>query len=237
MPQQKSTTSMPRWTSPTASAWVLPCSAEIASAIRSVFWSRSSLKRNMNRARRAAACRPRPGSAALAAATAASSSAAVESGRIADCSPVAGLKIGAVARARRACERRRRSRSKWSASRGSPSDPVRNVYSILDERNIHTAQSSVFRMPPSVSNSSSISRFWMISGGDRAMMSPVVRISRPFSKALRKAVKARLVGCAGDRLQLDRADQAAVADVDDVRQALQRSGARRPSSRRARRRG
>ena len=62
----------------------------------------------------------------------------------------------------------------------------------------------------------------MISGGDRAMMSPVVRISSPFSKASRKAVKARLVGCAGDRLQLDRADQAEVADVDDVRQALQR---------------
>ena len=47
MPQANSTTSMPRWTSPTASAWVLPCSAEIASAMRSVFSSRSCLKRNM----------------------------------------------------------------------------------------------------------------------------------------------------------------------------------------------
>ena len=72
----------------------------------------------------------------------------------------------------------------------------------------------------------------MISGGDMAMMSPVVRIRMPFSKALRKAEKARLVGCAGDRLELDRADQAEVADVDDMRQALQANAARPPSSRR-----
>ena len=52
-------------------------------------------------------------------------------------------------------------------------------------------------MPESVSNSRSISALEMISGGDRAMMSPVVRISRPFSKASRKAVKARLVGAPG----------------------------------------
>ena len=37
-------TSMPRWISPTASACVLPCSAEIASAMRSIFSSRSCLK-------------------------------------------------------------------------------------------------------------------------------------------------------------------------------------------------
>jgi hypothetical protein len=34
----------------------------------------------------------------------------------------------------------------------------------------------------------------MISGGDSAMMSPVVRISAPRSNALTKAEKARLVG-------------------------------------------
>jgi hypothetical protein len=34
----------------------------------------------------------------------------------------------------------------------------------------------------------------IISGGDSAMMSPVVRISAPRSNALTKAEKARLVG-------------------------------------------
>ena len=43
--------------------------------------------------------------------------------------------------------------------------------------------------------SSSIWFFWMMSGGDSAMMSPVVRMRQPFSKAFTKAENARLVGC------------------------------------------
>ena len=96
MPQQNSTTSMPRWTSPTASSWTLPCSAEMALAIRSMFRSRRSLKRKKKRARFSGGMSAQAGSASFAAATAASSSAAVESGRIADCSPVAGLNTGAL---------------------------------------------------------------------------------------------------------------------------------------------
>jgi hypothetical protein len=37
----------------------------------------------------------------------------------------------------------------------------------------------------------------MMSGGDNAMMSPVVRMSRPFSNAARKAKKARRVASPG----------------------------------------
>jgi hypothetical protein len=40
----------------------------------------------------------------------------------------------------------------------------------------------------------SICAFSMISGGDSAMMSPVVRMRRPCWKALRYASKARAVG-------------------------------------------
>jgi hypothetical protein len=43
------------------------------------------------------------------------------------------------------------------------------------------AQALAISTARSFSNSSSISALEMISGGDSAMMSPVVRISRPFS--------------------------------------------------------
>ncbi len=52
-------------------------------------------------------------------------------------------------------------------------------------------------MPEQLSNTQSailFEKYVMISGGDSAMMSPVVRISAPFSKAFTKAEKARLVG-------------------------------------------
>jgi hypothetical protein len=58
----------------------------------------------------------------------------------------------------------------------------------------------------------------MISGGDSATVSPVVRTSTPCSKQSRNTWKARLVGIAGYRGELDAADQADVADVDDMGQ-------------------
>ena len=69
MPTANSTTSSPRVTSPSASSWVLPCSAEISSAILSAF----SISRNLNlsrmRARRSGGVFAQAGQAALAIAT------------------------------------------------------------------------------------------------------------------------------------------------------------------------
>ena len=62
----------------------------------------------------------------------------------------------------------------------------------------------------------------MISGGDSAMVSPVVRISRPRSKQSRKTSNARLPGSPARGASSIAADQADVADVDDVRRLAQR---------------
>jgi hypothetical protein len=61
-----------------------------------------------------------------------------------------------------------------------------------------------------------------------AIVSPVVRISRPFFVGLQEGREGALGGFAGDRIEFDRADQAEVSDVDDVRQVLQRMQARFP---------
>ena len=91
MPQANSTTSMPRATSPLASASVLPCSAEscAASALRSR--CSSSRKRNSTCARRAGGVADQPGKALAAAATADFTSSVVASGTRPVTSPVAGL--------------------------------------------------------------------------------------------------------------------------------------------------
>ena len=75
---------------------------------------------------------------------------------------------------------------------------------------------------PSVPTSSSICCLLMMSGGESAMMSPVVRTSTPFSKHCRNASNARAAGLPGRRLELDAGDQAEVAHVDHVRQLAQR---------------
>ena len=76
MPTANSTTSRPRVTSPRASSWVLPCSAEISSAILSAF----SISRNLNlsrmRARRSGGVFAQAGQATLATATNSPTSAA-----------------------------------------------------------------------------------------------------------------------------------------------------------------
>ena len=71
IPQAKSTTSIPRASSPSASACVLPCSREIARAISSAFFSRSSLNLKNGRTRFIGGIVPHEAAAALAAATAA----------------------------------------------------------------------------------------------------------------------------------------------------------------------
>ena len=90
MPQAKSTTSMPRASSPSASSCVLPCSFEMARAISSACRSSSCLKRNIGLMRLSGGVAPQPAAAFLAAATAAFTSSVVESGNSAVCSPVAG---------------------------------------------------------------------------------------------------------------------------------------------------
>ena len=85
------------------------------------------------------------------------------------------------------------------------------------------AQSSFCSTVLSPPISSSICALVMISGGD--MRDDVAGGADQDARARRrsrKAWKARLVGSPGDRLQLDRADQAHVADVDDVRRVPQR---------------
>ena len=120
MPQQNSTTSRPRWTSPSASSWVLPCSAEIARATSSARSISSALKRNMTCARLAGGVFAHAGSAAFAAATAAPTSSAVDSPSVSIFSPVAGSNTG--------CERSpdasRRSPATrfWIMPCGTPSD-------------------------------------------------------------------------------------------------------------------
>ncbi len=84
-----STTSSPRVTSPSASSWVLPCSAEIASAS----WSARSQRRVSNRSRMRAGRRggvfAQSGQAALAAATAAETSASEARATVFSAWPVA----------------------------------------------------------------------------------------------------------------------------------------------------
>ena len=93
IPVTNSTTSMPRVTSPSASASVLPCSCVMifASSLRCA--SIASRKRIMMRARRNGGCARQPGNAAAALATAASTSAASASGTCRITSPVAGFVI------------------------------------------------------------------------------------------------------------------------------------------------
>ena len=91
MPQQNSTTSLPRWTSPSASAWVLPCSREISRATSSARCPSSSLKRNMIAARFIGGRRDQAGKASRAAATASPTSDALARAISSIDSPVAGL--------------------------------------------------------------------------------------------------------------------------------------------------
>src|SRR5262245_17626495 len=59
------------------------------------------------------------------------------------------------------------------------------------------AQLAVFNTPAKISINWSISFFSMMSGGERAMMSPVARTRRPRSKASTKRVCARFAGSPG----------------------------------------
>ena len=93
MPVANSITSMPRVTSPSASARVLPCSCVMIFARSFRCVSMSSRKRMRIRARRSEGVTRQDGSAAAAAATAASISAALASGTCRITSPVAGLVI------------------------------------------------------------------------------------------------------------------------------------------------
>ena len=95
MPVANSITSMPRVTSPSASANVLPCSCVMiaASSFRRVFMS--SRKRIRIRARRNGGNARQAGNAAAAASTAAPTSAALARGTCRTTSPVAGLVISA----------------------------------------------------------------------------------------------------------------------------------------------
>ena len=62
----------------------------------------------------------------------------------------------------------------------------------------------------------------MMSGGESAMMSPVVADQHAFLEAAcRNTSKAARPGLAGHRLELDARHQAEVADVDHVRRLAQ----------------
>src|SRR5271163_2951926 len=83
--------------------------------------------------------------------------------------------------------------------RPEPSDwPLGNFVDVTPrERSQLTRQARVLSTVDSVPNSSSICAREMIKGGDSAIVSPVVLISTPFSKASRNAGKARFVGASG----------------------------------------
>src|SRR5437868_3860429 len=91
MPQENSTMSMPRVTSPCASVNTLPCSAVIARASSSRRLFNSSRNLNITRARRSGGVSAQAGNAARALATAASTSEALASETRALTWPVAGL--------------------------------------------------------------------------------------------------------------------------------------------------
>ena len=91
MPQENSTTSIPRVTSPRASLIVLPCSSEIALAKSLACSSSKALNLNMMRARLSAGMADQAGNAACAAVIAASVSATLALLNFACTSPVAGL--------------------------------------------------------------------------------------------------------------------------------------------------
>ena len=95
MPTANSTTSSPRVTSPSASSWVLPCSAEISSAILSAFSCKRNLNRSRMRARRSGGVLAQAGQAALATATTSPTSSAEASGTRFSATPVAGLNTSA----------------------------------------------------------------------------------------------------------------------------------------------
>ncbi len=94
IPQANSTTSRPRATSPSASEWVLPCSAVIWSAKRSALASINSRSLNMTRARRAGGVLAQSGNAARAAATARPTVSTSASGSTPVWAPLAGLNTG-----------------------------------------------------------------------------------------------------------------------------------------------
>ena len=203
MPQANSTTSMPRCDlAERVGVGLAVLGARSRSAMSVGVLVEQLLEAEHERGRAsAAACRPRPAAPAFAAATAASSSAAVESGRTADCSPVAGLKTGACAGS--STGERRRSRCRRSACLGLLRSRW-NAGSIVESFQLTRASSGC----PAACRSARRSRaFWMISGGDMAMMSPVVRIRMPFSKAFEEGREGALGRRAGDRLELDRADR------------------------------
>ena len=62
----------------------------------------------------------------------------------------------------------------------------------------------------------------MMSGGDSAMVSPVTRIEHALFERAQESVEAASAGLPRNRLQLDRADQAEVAQIDHMRPALER---------------
>src|SRR5579862_5105132 len=91
MPQANSTTSRPRWTSPLASAKVLPCSEDNRRARSSYSPWISSKNLNMTRARRCGLVAAQAGNAASALAMAFSTSDILASATLACTSPVLGL--------------------------------------------------------------------------------------------------------------------------------------------------
>ena len=105
--------------------------------------------------------------------------------------------------------------SATSAAEGSRAPPS----SAEGRRSSQCSFCSTFRSPPT---SSSICASEMISGGDIAMMSPVVRIRMPALVGVEERLERPPRRLPGDRLELDRADHPLVADVDDVRAVPQR---------------
>jgi hypothetical protein len=103
IPAATSTFSMPRFSSPSDSASVLPASCVTSFAISWKLASSSAFNRNSGWMRSPAGVRRHACSAFDAAFTAFSTSAAVESGAAAITSPVAGLRTGIVWPAADAC--------------------------------------------------------------------------------------------------------------------------------------
>ena len=95
MPTENSMTSMPRWMSPRASAWVLPCSELSRVASSSAFWLTRSMNFIMTRARRCGFQAAQPRCACTAVATAADTSSADASGTRACVVPVLGSRTSA----------------------------------------------------------------------------------------------------------------------------------------------
>ena len=187
MPQANSTTSMPRATSPSASACVLPCSPEIgARDVGGVLVEQ--LLEPEHEARALQRRRAAPGGRRLLRGR----DRGVDLGRARQAELrrlLAGRRIEhrrdeRWPRMRRdACRRWRSDVRSMLAVSAMTNDPMSFRSSDRASRvqceHALTAASSGRRA--SLPTSSSISLFWMISGGDMAMMSPVVRIMMPSS--------------------------------------------------------